>query len=83
MRADTSFCTVFIKGKEWAAVTGKGRRWMNLFVINHYKIWKTKTWKTKTWKTKTWKTATGEAKGFLFAFFLKQLRWVCFYFHSY
>lgn len=56
-RANTRFCTENHKN-ESIRLKGKGKKWSDSFIINHY----SRSIEKYAIKSKTWKTATGEAK---------------------
>eukprot|EP01036_Dinobryon_divergens_P022061 gene22060-30295_t len=57
-RANSNFCATYIKSKEWGSINGRGKKWMDLFLINHY----SRSLEKFALKSKTWRTASGEAK---------------------
>lgn len=56
-REHSSFCTVHHKEESWR-LSGKGKKWSDLGIINHY----SRSLEKYSIKAKTWKTATGETK---------------------
>jgi len=56
-RANTRLCTDNHKQEHWR-LAGKGKRWLDVFIINHY----SRSLEKYGIKAKTWKTSTGEAK---------------------
>jgi hypothetical protein len=56
-RSDTKFCTDNHKVENYF-VSGKGKKYLDLFIINHY----SRSLEKFGLKSKTWTTATGEAK---------------------
>ena len=57
-RANSNFCATYIKSREWGSINGRGKKWMDLFLINHY----SRSLEKFALKSKTWRTASGEAK---------------------
>ncbi len=56
-RGNSTFCTLNFKQESWR-LSGKGKKWMDAFIINHY----SRSLEKYSIKSKTWKTATGEGK---------------------
>ncbi len=56
-RQDSKFCTFNHKVESWR-LSGYKRKWLDLFVINHY----SRSLEKFGLKSKTWRTATGESK---------------------
>lgn len=56
-RQDSKFCTINHKAESWR-LSGHKRKWMDMFVINHY----SRSLEKFGLKSKTWRTATGESK---------------------
>ena len=56
-RANSRICTENHKQEHWR-LSGKGKKWLDAFVINHY----SRSVEKFGLKSKTWKTSTGEAK---------------------
>jgi hypothetical protein len=56
-RADSRICTDNHKQENWR-LSGKGHKWIDAFIINHY----SRSLEKYGLKAKTWKTSTGEAK---------------------